>query len=312
MTTVTIYDPEVLNPTEQPRASFNLAEDYRKAFLFTYPHGLTRQAYDLDTRQWFQACRDANLDPIYGIKRLHVEMWVRSLEERYAIKTVARRLCTVKQFYDYLVSEEVIPASPAGRVKKIKTPPGFTTKTVSRPHLGRLVATAEKIGPMEHALMAMLVHNGLRASEVCSANVETFTMMRGHWIIAVHRKGGKDERIPLNPPTVNAIQSCLNGRTTGPLITSRTGRRLNRRDVYAWVKRIAEEARIDGIHPHAIWVGAITAILDAGATMRDAQQFAGHASINTTSGYDRNRDSKERHPTYVMGGWLADVTELVE
>ena len=44
--------------------------------------------------------------------------------------------------------------------------------------------------------------------------------------------------------------------------------------------------------------------LDAGAAIRDVQDFAGHRDPRTTRRYDHTRDSLERSAAYTVAGWL--------
>jgi hypothetical protein len=67
-------------------------------FLAGYS-GLTRDAYELDLRQYVAWCDDHNLE-LFGARRADIEEFARELERRgRARATVARRLCTVTSFY---------------------------------------------------------------------------------------------------------------------------------------------------------------------------------------------------------------------
>ncbi len=54
------------------------------------------------------------------------------------------------------------------------------------------------------------------------------------------------------------------------------------------------------VHPHACRHLAITTALDLGATLRDVQDFAAHASPTQTRAYDDHRHSLDRNPTYLL------------
>jgi integrase/recombinase XerD len=45
--------------------------------------------------------------------------------------------------------------------------------------------------------------------------------------------------------------------------------------------------------------------LNAGAHLRDVQDFARHADPKTTMRYDRNRHSLDRHATYAIAQYIA-------
>ena len=44
---------------------------------------------------------------------------------------------------------------------------------------------------------------------------------------------------------------------------------------------------------------------DAGATLRDVQDYAGHKDPRTTRRYDHSRDSLDRNAAYTVAGYLA-------
>src|SRR5579862_1871779 len=69
-------------------------------FLAGYS-GLTREAYQLDLRQWVQWCAEGPV-ALFGARRADIECFGRHLEGcGRARATVARRLCTIARFYRY-------------------------------------------------------------------------------------------------------------------------------------------------------------------------------------------------------------------
>ncbi len=76
-------------------------------FLAGYS-GLTRQAYELDLRQFASWCQQHQLH-LFGACRADIEFFARDLEARgRARATITRRLCTVAGFYRYAVEEELL------------------------------------------------------------------------------------------------------------------------------------------------------------------------------------------------------------
>jgi integrase/recombinase XerD len=86
-------------------------------FLSGYS-GLTRDAYELDLRQFVSGCDGRRLD-LFQVRRADIEEFARELERRgRARATVARRLCTVASFYRYAEEEGLLAHSPAVHVRR--------------------------------------------------------------------------------------------------------------------------------------------------------------------------------------------------
>ena len=73
-------------------------------FLAGYS-GLTRQAYELDLRQFASWCQQHQLR-LFAARRADIEFFARDLEARgRARATITRRLCTIAGFYRYAVEK---------------------------------------------------------------------------------------------------------------------------------------------------------------------------------------------------------------
>ena len=94
--------------------------------------------------------------------------------------------------------------------------------------------------------------------------------------------------------------------TTAPR-APHAGGRLDQPGAFRLVRQLAATAGVDNaakLSPHSLRHAAITAALDAGVSLRDVQDFAGHADPRTTRRYDRSRNSLDRHATYAVAAYL--------
>ncbi|MGA2804542.1 MAG: tyrosine-type recombinase/integrase [Acidimicrobiales bacterium] len=113
--------------------------------------------------------------------------------------------------------------------------------------------------------------------------------------------------MPLAPRTAEALDHYLLGREDGPLFATSTGGRLDQAAVWRLLRRltvIAVPAKARSIHPHDLRHAFVTLALDAGVNLRDVQDAAGHADPRTTRRYDRSRHNLDRHPTYLLAGFV--------
>ena len=274
-------------------------------FLAGYS-GLTREAYELDLRQYASWCHQHHLR-LFQARRADIECFARDLETRgRARATITRRLCTIAGFYRYAVEEDLLDHSPAANVRRPRLDYDSHATALDRNELGGLLVAAGLGSPDEHALISLLALNGLRVSEAVGANVEALGIERGHRTLVVIRKGGKVVTIPLAPRTARAIDLAVGERVEGPIFLTFDGQRLDRHGAARVVRRVARRAGISKpVGPHTLRHAFITAALDAGVPLRDVQEAASHADPRTTMRYDRARGSLDRHATYIVAAYIA-------
>lgn len=284
----------------------------------------TARSYARGLQSWFTFCRGFNVDPLEAPRQLVERFKATLFDKGLKPATVSQRLSTLASFYGYADDEGLLTGrDPTRGVRRPKLPNESTSTGLTREELNAFLAEAKRAGPMMYALMMLLAMNGLRSSEPLKIEVDDVGSMRGHYVIEVERKGhkGSKVKIPLTPTTSEAVESWMTerasllgqlGRGNGLLFFGfryRVGeaRELDRRDVYRFVKMIGAKS-VPGkpkLHPHDLRHTFITLALDSGASLRDTQDSAGHASANTTRRYDRSRGNIDRHVTYKVAAYLA-------
>ena len=127
------------------------------------------------------------------------------------------------------------------------------------------------------------------------------------------RKGGARRVLPLPPPAAAAVELLVEElqevRSLGhadPLLVDGAGARLDRFDAVRVVRRLARAAGIGKVvSPHSLRHTFVTLALDAGASLRDVQDSAGHADPRPTRRYDRGRHSLDRFAGYPVAAYVA-------
>jgi integrase/recombinase XerD len=284
---------------------FSNAERLALAGFLAGYRGLTREAHELDLRQFASWCHLHHLR-LFGARRPGIECFARDLEAKgRARATVTRRLSTVAGFYRYAVEEELADHSPAVHVRRPRLDCESHATALGRNELGALLVAAGPGPAAEHALISLLARNGLRVSEATGANAEALGTERGHRTLVITRKGGKVVTIPLAPRTARAIDLGIGERGEGPIFLAPSGGRLDRHGAGRIVRRVARRAGITkpaGPHPaarvHYRCAGRRSAT-------RDVHEAASHADPRTTMRYDRARASLDRHATYIVAAYLA-------
>jgi site-specific recombinase XerD len=247
--------------------------------------------------------------------RAHVDAYARTLAEvpdaadrTRSPSTVARHLSALSGFYRYAVAEDVMARNPVANVKRPKVGIDTVSTGLDKNELVALIRAAEADGPRSLALVLLLGLNGLRVSEALGADVTDLGTERGHRVLAVTRKGGRRATVPLAPRTADALDGYVGERSDGPVFVTGTGRRWHRSEAWRVLRRLARDAVPDkavSLHPHDLRHAFVTLSLDAGASLRDVQDAAGHADPRTTRRYDRARHNLDKHPTYALAGLVA-------
>ena len=300
-TTLHPFRPDAMSPAQLAAVSY----------LARYS-GHTHALYAYQLRRWFAWCEANGLDPLIGIQRAHVELYIRHLSEcRLVDSTVVTMMHAVRGYFRFAHIDGLIPSDPAVYARLPKVHQDETrTQGLDRLELIRFLQIAQTLSVHHGALAYLLGINALRASEAAAVRIEDYReTLRGYRVLHLIGKGNKPATMPLTVPVLRVLEACRSERTTGPLILRPvSGQPIDRRDAYRMVARIAKVAGIPRhISPHSLRHAAITNALDAGVPLRDAQILARHADPRTTEHYDRARGNLDRHGVHVLTAYVAGV-----
>jgi site-specific recombinase XerD len=269
----------------------------------------TRRAYAGDLRAWLAWLGEREID-VLTAGRVHADLWVAGQLERGAeASSVRRRLSALSSFYPYCAAHDLVGRIPTAGVARPMVDPDYTTTIgLARDEARALVAVADadrgRRALRSAAVIRLLLHNALRVDEACAADVTDLGTDAGHRILRVTRKGARKAKIPLTPATGAALDAYLADRAhragldsaatlTGPLLATATSGRMRQGHLWELVRRLARSAGIEAwqeLSPHSLRHSAITFALDAGAALRDVQDYAGHKDPRTTRRYDNSRE----------------------
>jgi integrase/recombinase XerD len=291
------------------------------AWLAGYRSDRTRRAYALDLTAWLEWLHTLEVD-VLAARRVHVDLWVRQLlDTAAAASSTARRLSALTGFYRHLVEHDLLAANPAAPVRRPRVDPDHTaTVGLDRDQARAFLAAADAdpgpAGLRTAATARLLLHLGLRVDELAAADTTDLGHDRGHRVLTVTRKGARRATVVLPPATAAALDAYLLDRTSrrpdhpleGPLLATATGGRLDQSALCKLVRRLARAASIPSaaqLTPHSLRHTAITLALDAGAALRDVQDFAGHRDPRTTRRYDHARHTLDRNAAYTLTAYLS-------
>lgn len=205
-------------------------------------------------------------------------------------RSQSRMLSSLKSFYNFLLTEDMVSDNPCDRV--------------DFPKLGRYlpdVLSVEEVeaiidsvvldswqGFRDKAILEILYGCGLRVSEAIGLSFGNLYFNEG--FIRITGKGDKERLVPIGGMAIAAINEYLARRPdkfdTDILFVNRSGTSLSRVSVFNMIKKQAVEAGVNKkISPHSFRHSFATHLIENGADLRMVQEMLGHESILTTEIY---------------------------
>lgn len=312
-------------------------EELAGAWLLAYESPRTQQAYRRDLEA-FVAWATAEPRPDVEINgypgelpsfdplradRASLDLYARWLEQQtttrknengepvevpaFSAATRARKLASLSSFYAYAADVGAIPANPVANVRRPPVSSESPRLGLTREELAGIIQAARAGSHPERdlALVALLGLLGLRVSEACRVEAHDLSVERQHQLLSVTRKGGKAQRIPLDPFVADALEAALGERVSGPILLANDGGPFDRFDAARVIRRLARAAGIERpVCPHDLRHSFVTLALEAGRPIHVVADAAGHSDVRTTQRYDRQRHALEGHAAYAVSAFV--------
>lgn len=217
-------------------------------------------------------------------------------------KTIARKIVSIRTFFDYLMKEKLISINPC---EKIETPKIRKTlpKTLNEKEVLKLLSIKPKTAKeyRNKAMIELMYATGLRVSELVNLEINDINLIDDY--VRVYGKGKKERIIPMANITVEIMDeyinvyrnSLLKGYLTDKVFISSYGKGITRQGFFKIIKKQAKEVGIEkDFSPHTLRHSFATHLLENGADLRSIGEMLGHENIKTTQIYTHLSNSKKR------------------
>lgn len=208
--------------------------------------------------------------------------------------SAARRVSTLKRFYQYCVRERRIGVDPTLKLDPPKRAPRFP-KSLSESDVEALLGapdTATDLGLRDRAMLETLYATGLRVSELVALQSVQANLDAG--VVRVLGKGAKERLVPLGEQAVHWLErytrdarpALARKRVTQALFLTGRGEGMTRQAFWHLIRRYGRRA-LPGkaLSPHVLRHAFATHLINHGADLRVVQMLLGHADISTTQIY---------------------------
>ncbi len=219
----------------------------------------------------------------------------------FSSKTVARRLASLKSFFNYLMRSERISDNPAIYVKSPKISqslPNFIDHKVIDALMESPDVSTE-IGVRDRAILELFYSTGMRLNELIMLDISAVDSI--NQMIKVHGKGGKERLIPFGNKAKLWLEKYLKNRAVSfnsawektPLFVNAKGGRILRLDVQRSTRKYIEKfANGKSLGPHILRHSFATHLMDKGADIRAVKDLLGHDSLSSTQVYTHVQPEK--------------------
>lgn len=255
----------------------------------------TREAYCRELGYYLDYLGEKNIDAASILpSQLEEYILFRRESEKLEDNTIARIIATLRSFYKYLESREIIKANPAKLVDKPKSKKHLP-KTLSEEEVDTLLdkmKADDALSIRDWCIFEVIYSTGLRISEAVSLNVSSYSFDEN--TMRVIGKRGKERVVFVGERAKDSLDVYLNevrpklisnkNRREEALFLNRRGERMTRQAMHKRFHEAAENLGLDAT-VHTLRHSFASHMMMNGADVRSVQEMLGHADIKTTQIY---------------------------
>ena len=273
---------------------------YLKVEKQASPHTLKNYGGDLNQfyhflkNQYPDIASDGKKEGIQKIDANILRAFLNYLFKNHGATSVARKLSTLKSFFEYGLRQKWVANNPARVIRAPKIPkkvPRFLTvdevfKLLAAPK------SATTLDLRDKSVLELFYASGLRLSELVGLNLIDLDLEKG--MVRVCGKGNKERYVPMGQQASTSLKNYLEKRPAllhgkedhKSLFLNKNGGRVSARAVERLLDKYLKLSGIQKkVTPHVLRHTFATHLLNAGADMRGIQELLGHASLSTTQRY---------------------------
>ena len=268
---------------------------------------------DLDQRNEF--CKKKSLNIVKLDEKKLEDYLSKFINQGFEKTSLARKISTYTQFFDFLIEEKLIANNPIKNIKQPKLDsklPFIISVEAIQSLINNSKQDKSNFGIRLNCMIEIMYASGIRVSELVTMTLASLYQDKNFIIIS--GKGNKERLIPISKDTQDTINNYLKIRKfffnknkevkwLFPSKQSKVGH-ITRQRFSQLLSLISDKAglKIKKISPHKLRHAFASHLLANGADLRSLQQMLGHEDISTTQIYTHILDErlkqivKDKHP----------------
>ena len=291
-------------PRDLSRAGEGAAWRFVELFTANIRNRNTRAAYAQAVAQFSRWSEARGISDLDRIKPVVIAAYIE--QHPGSPPTAKQHLAAIRMLFDWLVVGQIIPMNPASSVRGPKHVVTRGKTPVLKADQARMlldsIETDTIVGLRDRALVGLMCFTFARVSAAVHMAVGDYYQNGKRWWFRLHEKGGKRHEVPAHHHAeayvdANLAAADIVDEKKSPLFRGVEKHRrlttspMTRTDVLRMIKRRALAAALpSSTCCHTIRATGITAYLENGGTIENAQAIAAHESPRTTKLYDRTSD----------------------
>jgi integrase/recombinase XerD len=252
-------------------------------------------AYSRDVEKLRSFAEDFKLQ-VEDVKLIDLQNFISELNEiGLAARSQARIISGIKQFFSFLILEDILKDDPSELIEMpklgMKLPEILDVEEIEA--LLASIDLSKNEGHRNKAIIETLYSCGLRVSELVNLKFSDLYFDEG--FIRVTGKGNKQRLVPVSEQVEHEIDLYINNirnhqeikaGNENYVFLNRRGAKLTRNMIFIMIKNCAADIGLKkSISPHTFRHSFATHLIEGGANLRAIQEMLGHESITTTEIY---------------------------
>jgi len=263
----------------------------------------TSVSYETDLRQFAQFLTSIDTgiklqDVVYG----HIRSWIVSMvEDQISSRSINRKIASLRAFYKFLLSRDLIKKNPTIKLKALKTEkklPSFVRESEMERLLDTIPFPDDFSGVRDKLIFEMLYGTGIRLNELINTVPDDINFYER--TIKVLGKRNKERIIPVPDSIVDLIQEYICARDEHFhdkfckfLLVTDKGEKSYPMMIYRTVNHYLNLVTTsDKKSPHILRHTFATHLLNKGADLNAVKELLGHANLAATQVYTHNSMEK--------------------
>jgi len=255
--------------------------------------GRSRRTVEVYSLAVERVLHSLNLDEVADVTPIDLAEWRRRRSAEAKPSTVNLEIGAMRQFFRWAVSYGLIASDPSSGLKQVPMEARLAPRWLDRPSQHRLIRAVQqgiqsastderrRKAVRDAAMVAVMLHAGLRVSEVCALDLGDVELSERKGRVTVRSgKRGKRRDVPLNRDARKAVTKWLavSGADPGHLFAGMAGGHLTTRAVSFLVSAIARRAGVEA-SPHTLRHTFCHELVERGGVSLDkVALLAGHTT----------------------------------